>query len=281
MTGPSTCFMPRRSRIVASLLLWSVLATPAVAQVPAPDSGTSSHLNIHIPFVHHRARATRTRSAQPDTALLWVEAGYDGNFRSLDLARDESSTLTVVVTPMSRLELQADVDVWASETAPHEAAIHGRGDMHLTIQWTAFTMHPGHVAVAFAWDVKLPTASRATLGTAWVDHRLLTPVSFAVGGLQFDAYAGMDADGNPTGLTWGVEAAASATAKLQPSVFAHVGLSGQTIDTDQPAGRYVSGGITWQVHPLIGLDLGGRLGVSPGTPAYGLTAGITAAVLTR
>jgi hypothetical protein len=266
--------------IVASVLLWSALATPAVAQVPAPDSGTSSHLSIHIPFVHHRARAERTRSAQPDTTLLLVEAGYDGNFHSLDLARDESSTLTVVVTPMSRLELQADVDVWASETAPHEAAVQGRGDTHLTIQWTAFTMQSGHVAVAVAYDAKLPTASRTTLGTGWVDHRLLTPISFAVGGLQFDAYAGIDADGDPAGLNWGMEAAASMTANLFARLFAHVGVSGQTIDTDQPAGRYVSGGITWQVHPLIAFDVGGRLGVSPRTPAYGLTAGITAAVVT-
>jgi hypothetical protein len=249
--------------------------------VPPADSSKPAHLSVHIPFVSHRARAERTRSAQPDTAFLRVETGYDGNFHSPDLARDESATVSVVVTPTSRLELQADVDAWASETAPHETAVHGRGDTHLTIQWTAFTIHPGHIAVAFAWDAKLPTASQGNLGTQWVDHRLLMPISFAFRGLQVDVYAGIDADGHQTGPEWGMEGAATATATLIPAVSAHVGVAGQAIDTDQPAGRYVSAGITWQVRSLITLDLGARCGVSRRTPAYGLLAGITAAVITR
>ena len=99
--------------------------------------------------------------------------------------------------------------------------------------------------------------------------------------MQVDAHAGIDADGHQAGLEWGMEAAVTASAKIHGGLLAHVGMSGQMIDTDQPAGRYVSAGITWQVHPLISFDVGGRIGVSPRSPAYGLTAGITAAVLTR
>jgi hypothetical protein len=61
-------------------------------------------------------------------------------------------------------------------------------------------------------------------------------------------------------------------------VAAHLGWSGETVDTDQPAGHYVSGGVTWQSTPALALDVGGRLGLSANAPAFGLTAGVTAAI---
>ena len=276
-----------RSFGVAAGFLLTLLASRAVAQVPASDSGKGrSKLVVHapffIPFFHHRRQAGRALSAQPDsTAFLRVEAGYDGNYQSPDLDRDLSSSISLDVTPNSRLEVDADLDFWALEAAPQAGAVRGRGDAHLTVQWTAFTIHPGNIAVALAYIAKLPTASQGTLGTGRVDHRLLVPVSFALRGVQVDMHVGADADGTLNGLDWGPEGAVSVTVDLNGALSAHAGVSGQVIDTDQPAGGYVSGGITWQLGQLTALDLGARHGVTRGTPSYGLIGGVSIALVTR
>ncbi len=259
---------------------------PAGAQVSAPDSAARHRLDVHvpffIPFFHHRHQAGRTLSAEPDsTEVVSLETGYDGNFNSPELKRDESSSLTLVVTPMSRLELQADVDFWALEAEPASSAVNGLGDAHLRAQWTLFTTHPDHLAIAIAYIVKLPTASSATLGTGRVDERFLIPVSALFHELQVDAYVGVDTDALPTGAIWGAEEAIGVTAGLGHSLSVHGGFSAQAIDTDQPAGSYVSGGITWQLHRLAAIDLGARAGLSAGAPAFGLTAGVTTTLITR
>jgi hypothetical protein len=276
----------RWSALGAGFIL-ALLASPAAAQVPASDSARAgSKLVVHapffFPFFHHRRQAGRALSAQPDSnVVLRVEAGYDGNYQSPELDRDLSSSISVDVTPSSRFELQADLDFWALEAAPQAGAVRGRGDAHVNIQWTAFTIHPGNIAVALAYIAKLPTASQGTLGTGRVDHRLLVPMSFALRGVQVDMSVGADADGTPTGFDWGPEGAVSVTVDLNGALSAHAGVSGQVIDTDQPAGGYVSGGITWQVGTLTALDLGARHGVTKGTPSYGLIGGVSIALVTR
>ena len=109
----------------------------------------------------------------------------------------------------------------------------------------------------------------------------MIPVSTAFRGLQVDAFTGIDADGGQDGLTWGGEAAASVTIGAGPMLSVHAGLSAQSIDTDQPAGRYGSVGVTWQLSRYIALDLGARAGLSPGAPSLGITAGVTTAIITR
>lgn len=273
-------------RMVSVLIVIAVCPRRAGAQVVAPDSASRHKLDVHvpffIPFFHHRHQAGRTLSAEPDsTEVVSLEAGYDGNFNSPSLKRDETSSFTLVVTPVSRLEFQADVDFWALEAEPASTAVRGVGDAHLRAQWTAFRTRPDHLAIALAYIVKLPTASSATLGTGLVDHRLLVPVSAALHGLQIDAYFGVDTDALPTGAIWGTEEAIDLTVGLGHSLSVHGGFSAQRIDTDQPAGSYLSGGVTWQLHRLAAIDLGARAGLSAGTPAFGLTAGITTTLITR
>lgn len=276
-----------RLHALAAGFVLALLASPAAAQVPTSDSARAgSKLVVHapffLPFFHHRRQAGRALSAEPDsTAFLRVEAGYDGNYQSPELDRDLTSSISVDVTPNSRLEVDADLDFWALEAAPQASAVRGRGDAHLTVQWTAFTIHPGNIAVAVAYIAKLPAASQGTLGTGLVDHRLLVPMSFAFRGVQVDVHVGADADGTPTGFDWGPEGAVSVTVDVIGNLSAHAGVSGQVIDTDQPAGGYVSGGITWQAGQLTALDLGARHGVTKGTPSYGLIAGVSIALVTR
>ena len=250
------------------LIVIALRPPPAVAQVSAPDSAARHKLDMHvpffIPFFHHRHQAGRTLSAEPDsTEVVSLETGYDGNFNSPELKRDESTSVTLVVTPMSRLELQADIDFWALEAAPASSAINGLGDAHLRAQWTVFRTNPDHLAIAaLAYIAKLPTANSATIGTGRVDQRLAPIGSAVFQGVQIDAYVGADTDALPTGAIWGAEEAIDLTIGVGHSLSVHGGFSAQAIDTDQPAGSYVSGGITWQLHRLAAIDLGARAGLS-------------------
>lgn len=262
----------------ALVLLLCVAGTePSAAQDVAPSQAVAWPDST---IVRHRHRSKRTRRAAPDsTTLLQLEAGYDGNFDAPDLARDQSSALTMVVTPTARLALQADMDVWASQRAPGSDAVHGHGDLRLTVQTTLRAARPGQVSLGVAYEIKLPTARPDTLGSGQVDHRLLPLLSLAVRRVEVDVTGGLDANGRTGGLDWGVEGAVTVTYAVAHQVTASVGWSGQTVDTDQPAGHFVSAGTTWQLNPLLGFDLGGRVGLSAGAPAFGVTVGATAAVL--
>lgn len=265
-----------------ALILWFALAEPSVAQgVTSLASGAVVRpAGPDSSVVHHRHRSRRTRRAAADTTvLLEVEAGYDGNFQASALTRDQSSALSVVLTPTSRIVLQADIDVWASQLAPPQHAIHGHGDTRLTLQSTLRAGRPGQVSIGVAYEIKLPTARPDSLGSGRVDHRLLPLFSLSSRRFELDLTVGIDANGRPDGLDWGAEGAVTLTLPMSSKVTAHVAWSGQTIDTDQPAGHYASGGVTWQLNTLLGLDLGGRLGLSPRAPAFGFTAGVTAAIL--
>jgi hypothetical protein len=261
----------------AALALQLVLTGTVAAQ--SPDSDTTA-ASAQQPVSHHRHRARRTRHAQPDsTTLLQVEASYDGDFDSPDLSRDQSSTVSLIVTPHPRVEFQADMDFWASQKSPGLGSVPGHGDTRLTGQWTLLTAAPARAAVGLAYEVKLPTASPASLGSGRVDHRALLLLSHSAGKLEIDLTGGVDADGRAGGLEWGVEGAGTLTVMVHPGFSVQTGGSGQTIDADQPAGLYAYGGMAWQILPALALDIGARAGLSSRTPAYGITGGVTVPVL--
>jgi hypothetical protein len=269
------------TRVAAAVLLGAWLVRPAPTHSQAADSGRVASTST-LSAIHHRRRAKRTRSAQAEPAtVLQLEVGYDGNFRAPDLVRDQAATVTTVVTPTPRVELQIDIDVWMSQRAPRQRSMYGRGDAHLAAQWTLRTGRPGQVAIGLVYDVKLPTARPDSLGTGRVDHRLLSLVSVSSRRLQIDAALGVAADAKAVGLAWGTEGALTLTGIAAPTLSFHVGGSGQTIDTDQPAGAYISAGAAWQVTPVFAFDFGGRLGLSPNAPVYGVVAGLTVPMLRR
>ncbi len=267
-------------------------APRAIAQVPADSARPGSRLAVHlpllpmipsvIPFFHHRHRSERTRSAQPDSnRVIDVEVGYDDYTRAGDVASDRSASVTLVVTPAARLEIEGDIDVrdWELPAGGSEAT--GRGDTRATIQWTVFTRGGGNTAVAIAYAAKLPTAADTVIGSGRIDHRLQIPASFSFGGVELDLITGADADGTPSGFQWGIEAAASVAVRLMRRVTVHGGISTQGIGTDLPRGTYVNAGISWELGRLLEFDTGGRAGFGAQAPRYGITAGFTSALVTR
>ena len=263
---------------LAALCCSLVGASPAVpaarAQDPRPPGRT--------PLLHHRRRQKRARRARPDTSrTVQSQVGFDGAFAAPDARQDESATLSLIVTADPRLEFEADVDVWAFRSSPGAAALNGRGDSRLLVQAVALTHRSLDLVVAAAYELKVPTASPRGLGTGRVDHRVLLPVSLTVGPWEVDATQGFDAVGVPHGLSWGVDAAVGVTRALHRRVGLQLEWSGQTVDTDRPAGQCLSGGVTWQVTRTLAVDAGARVGLTRRAPRYGVSAGLTAALQGR
>jgi hypothetical protein len=249
------------------------LARVADAQAVAARSSADSSAG---PALRYRHRARRSRRAQPDsTRLLQVEAGYDGDFDSPDLRRDQAFTVSAILAPHPRLELEADVDVWASQLAGAGPSVRGRGDTHLTGQWTLRPGGPGTIVVGVAYELVVPTARPASLGAGYADHRFLVLLSRTTSRAELDLTGGAVADGRAGGLSWGAEGALTWSRAASQRITLHLGGSGQTVDTDQPAGLYGSFGLTWQATSWTSLDWGVRAGLTARAPAYGFSAGIT------
>lgn len=112
-------------------------------------------------------RPTVSRPAEFQAAgLLQIEYGYDGNFRSRDVRRDEAGSLTISFAATNRLQLELDLDTVASQVDRASARVTGLGDARLGFQFTTLRDNARHPSLAFAYVVKLPSASATSgLGT--------------------------------------------------------------------------------------------------------------------
>ncbi len=265
--------------VLAWVSLFAPAAPPTQAQHRAADSTSfsPSRTRGRFPFLHHRHRGKPTRRAQADTvARLQVELGYDGNFHAPDLRRDQTTTASVIFMPLAGFEAEVDVDVWAEQLQQYAMA--GHGDIHTSLQWTFATSRQRSFALTYG--VTMPTASQG-LGTGYWNHQWLVPFSASLGALDLDLHAGVDADGRAGGLSWGLDGAGTVTWAMHPRLASYLGWSGNAVDAAEPAGHYVNLGASWQVSRTMALDLSARVGLSAGAPAYGVTAGLTHAAVSR
>ena len=110
--------------------------------------------------------------------VLQLEYGYDGNFRAAEFRAEQSAPLSLRFAAGSRLLLEADLDTIKSQTDETGTRRTGVGDTRLGLQVVALTDTAHHPALAFAYYVKLPTASEEKeLGTGRVDHKVMVLLS--------------------------------------------------------------------------------------------------------
>lgn len=138
-----------------------------------------------------------------EPGVLQVEFGYDGNFRARETRAEHTLPLTLRFAASKRLLLEADLDTFKSETdARTRERRSGVGDTRLGLQVVALEDLPGRPALAFAYFVKLPSASEAKgLGTGRFDHKFV--------GLLSKKFGRTDLDFNVAYLLVGEEGAAA------------------------------------------------------------------------
>jgi hypothetical protein len=213
--------------------------------------------------------------------VLQIEFGYDGNFRAAEFRREQTAPLGFRFAAASRLLLELDIDVVKSQTREEfglRETRTGVGDTRLGVQFVALKDKPKRPALAFAYYVKLPTASRdKELGTGRFDHRVTALVSKKFGKTDLDINASYLHVGREDGSRRadGAQLAVSLSREFENKFGVEAELSGQSLDDVQPKGAFLLGALTYKLNPRLRFDAGMRFGINSDAPRFGVFAGFT------
>lgn len=213
--------------------------------------------------------------------VLQVEYGYDANFRGEDFRWQQTAPLTVRFAAGKRLLFDFNIDTIISEKPEMEQRETGVGDMRVGVQVLALEDTERHPALAFAYYVKIPTASsEKELGTGRTDHKLVALLSKKVGETDVDfnvAYLNLGREENDRRASGG-QAALSFTREFKNN-FGLIGeLAGQSEDDVLPRGIFALGAVTYKFNKRVQFDAGMRFGLNKEAPRVGVFAGFTVGV---
>ncbi len=213
--------------------------------------------------------------------VLQVEYGIDASFRAEEFRSEQVAPLNLRFAASRRLLLSFAPDTLISRTDEDGERQTGVGDTRLGFQALALEDREGQPALAFAYYIKLPTASEAkSLGTGRVDHRIIALVSKKVGKTDIDfnvAFLNIGREDSDRRASGG-QAALSFTRELNQQ-FSFVGeISGQSVEERLQRGIYALGALTYRVNRRVQLDGGLRFGIGAEAPRAGVFAGITVGI---
>lgn len=226
------------------------------------------------------ARPGVANPAEPHKpGVLQIEYGYDANFRAEEFRSQQTAPLALRFAASSRLLLELDLDTFISEREEIEGEREtGIGDTRIGIQAVALKDTEQHPALAFAYYVKLPSASeRKGLGTGRVDHKLVALFSKKVGETDIDFNTAYLIVGREHADGWisGGQAALSLARDFKSGLGALGELSWQSKDDVQPKGVYGLGALTYQANRRLSFDAGIRFGINSEAPRVGVFVGMT------
>jgi hypothetical protein len=210
--------------------------------------------------------------------LLQVEYGYDGDFRAPDADRDQAGTISLLFNATEDIQLEFDFDTFHAVTSPSSPAEVGIGDAYVSGQITAFPASPQRPSLGFTYQIKLPTADESRgLGTGRVDHKGSVLASKKWGTTDVDCAASLLINGDSAADPWdtGFQMALGCTHDFRHAFSLQAEIFGETLDTDQPRGLFVQGGLVHQPGGRTSFDLGVRAGLSSDTPRIGVFAGVS------
>jgi hypothetical protein len=213
--------------------------------------------------------------------VLQVEYGYDATFRAEDFRLQQVAPIALRFAATRRLLLELDLDTVRSETDDAGTRTTGVGDTSIGVQAVALHDTEEHPALAFAYYLKLPSASEAKgLGSGRVDHKIIALVSKKFGETDMDFNAAYLIEGRmgASGFITGGQAAFALSHDFENNFGIQGELSGQTKDDAQPPGLYALGAFTYKVNRRLVLDSGMRFGLTHDAPRIGVFAGMTVGV---
>jgi hypothetical protein len=267
------------------LKLWLPVATLLCLAIAA-QAQQPTLVGINSPKgILHKSKRHRSKVSKPadftGAGLLQFEYGYDGDFRAPDADRDQAGTASVLFNATEDLQFEFDFDTFHALTCNPDQTTTGIGDAYFSAQFTSIAETQHLPSLAFAYLAKLPTADTSRgLGTGCMDHKLTLLASKKLYSTDIDFNASLLVNGNPDTHRWdtgyqlslGLSRELGRTLSLQGEIF------GETLDTDQPRGLFVQGGIAYQPSTRASYDLGIRAGLSSSTPRFGLFAGVSFAL---
>jgi hypothetical protein len=265
------------------LLAWNLGATDLFGQSSPPQNAPTDQTRLASPGPERpwwrrlrRKRGRGSRGAEiGGTGQVQIEYGYDGSFNAPDTPSDHTGTATLVGSLTEKLQLQLDLDAIHGQVDAGGRRSVGMGDLFVETQYSIGAESPNRPAFALAYRVKAPTAGR-NLGSGRFDHRVTGLVS-----RKFDR---TDADLNVAVLLngcagagrrqIGIQAAAGVSRELNERISLQADLFGETLDSDEPRGLFLQGGVAALLSGRVSLDGNVRIGLDPNAPKWGVQGGM-------
>jgi hypothetical protein len=184
-----------------------------------------------------------------------------------------------VGSPTGRLQLQIDLDTVHDQVDVGGARSLGLGDLYLETQYSTGNELPYRASLALAYRVKAPTADTDG-GSGRFDHRITGLLSWKRERTDVDLNASLLVNGRSGATQWqtGAQGAVGVSRELADGLSLQVDLFGETLDSDEPRGLFLQGGIAAALSERVSLDSSVRVGLNPGAPRWGVQGGLVVLV---
>jgi len=210
--------------------------------------------------------------------VLQLEYGYDANFRADDFRTMQRTPLALRFAISRRFLFEVDNDNLISQTTSDNVRETNVGDTQLGLQGVVIHQTPDRPALAFAYYIKLPSASVAkNLGTGRVDHSFIALVSKKISKttVDFNAIYLLAGRQNECGHASSGQAALALSRNVSEKFGVQGELSGQSRNDMQAGEVFALGAATYQVNRRAVFDAGMRAGLNAAAPRFGVFAGVT------
>jgi hypothetical protein len=255
----------------------AVISTAAIyAQNSAPPADDEP--DFIVP-----ARPTVSNPAEfQKPGVLQLEFGYNANFHaSEDYKYQQDAPLALRFAVSRRLLIELDTDSPYSRKDLNGERQTGVGDTQLGIQAVLQPENNSRPGIAFAYYIKLPTASsEKNLGTGRVDHNFIGLVSKKIGEttVDFNAIYLLAGRTSGTGFASSGQAALAASRNLTKRLGVQGEISGASRNDEQAGAMFGLGVVTYQVNRRLVFDTGLRFGLTSTAPRVGIVGGVTIGV---
>ncbi len=213
--------------------------------------------------------------------VLQIEAGGDFDFDAPDFRNRQSLPLGIYFAAGKRLRLDFEMDAAVSQKDETGVRETGVGDVHLGFKAIARDKPKERLAVAFAYSIKLPTASEEkNLGTGKIDHnlRLILNRTFGKTDYVFNAAYLNNGRTDSGKRDSGAQTVFTVERELSKKFDIIGEIYGNTIEESQPRGVYLLGALVYKVSKRLYFDIGLRPGFGRDAPKIGVFAGLTVGV---
>ena len=214
--------------------------------------------------------------------VLQLEFGYNGNFHAPgNYKYQQDAPLALRFAVNRRILIELDTDSPYSQKDLSGARNTGAGDTQLGIQAVLQSENKARPGIAFAYYVKLPTASREkNLGTGRVDNSFIGLASkkFGQTTVDFNAIYLLAGRTSGTGFASSGQAALAVSRNLTKQFGVQGEISGLSRSDMQSGAMFALGVVTYQINQRLSFDSGLRFGLTAGAPRVGAVAGVTVGV---
>lgn len=215
------------------------------------------------------------------SGVLQLEFGYNGNFKSADYKSQQDAPLSLRFAAGRRLLIELDLDNPYSQTDKTGFRQTGAGDTMLGAQIVLQPQTESRPGIAFAYFVKLPTASAdKNLGTGRVDSNFVGLFSKTLGAttVDFNATYLLAGRTGSKGRVSSGQAALAVSQSITKKAALQGEISGYSRSDRQTGAMFGLGAVSYQISKKVSLDGGVKFGLTSDAPRVGIVAGITVGV---